>query len=89
MKRIIESRVLAWGAMALILVMLVVTFKMRTVWWAYIDIFFGFMMVFTHLMSVYIGKKLPGVGKQLDMVSFVMGICMIVSFILEWGVLGG
>lgn len=84
MKKILQSSVFSWIALILVIILLCLTFRMRTAWWAFIDIFFAFMMVFLHLMSVYLGRKLSGIGKQLDVVSFIMGVLMVISFIVEW-----
>lgn len=84
MKNVLKSELFAWMALVVVIAVLCVTFSMRTVWWAYIDIFCAFMMVFIHLMAVYLGKKLPGVGNQLDTVAFIFGALMIVSFAVEW-----
>lgn len=88
MKKIIDSVWVSWGAFVIVVLFIILTFGMRGPWWSYFDIFFAFMMVFMHLMSVYIGKRLPGVGRQLDSVSFVMGCLMIISFIVEWILMG-
>lgn len=84
MTKTLESKVVAWTALILVIVMICVTFKMRTAWWAFIDIFFAFMMAFMHLMAVYIGKRLPAIGKQLDSAAFVMLVLAVLSFVIEW-----
>ena len=73
MNRLIQSKATAWGAFLLIVIMLVLTFSLRSVWWAFFDVFFLFMMVFSPLAS----------GK-LDAAAFVFGILGILSLIGEY-----
>lgn len=84
MKGIIQSKATAWGAFVLILVMLVITFGMRTVWWSYIDIFFFFMMVFSHLVAVYVKKYNRQSYSTLEMAALIFGILGVLALIGEY-----
>lgn len=84
MNNALKSKVLAWVALILIIAILCISFTQRGVWWAYIDIFFAFMMCFIHLMAVYLGKKLPAVGRQLDFAAFICGCLAILAFAIEY-----
>lgn len=84
MNKALKSTLLAWVALILVVLILCLSFSQRGVWWAYIDIFFAFMMCFIHLMAVYMGKKLPTIGKQLDMAAFVCGCLALLAYIIEF-----
>lgn len=84
MKNLLNSRIATWCALAVIVVVIILTFHMRVQWWAFIDIFFAFMMAFSHLAALYLGKMLGRAAKTLDKCAVVFGICFIVSFIAEY-----
>lgn len=83
MTGLVKSRITAWLALAIVIALLVLTFNMRGAWWEYIDIFFAFLMTFTHLLAVYF-QKLTGISRQLDMTALVCGLLMIISLIVEF-----
>lgn len=80
MSNLRRSKVCAWGAMIIVVAVLVCTFPLKTVWWTYFDVFFAFMMAFFHLMAVYM-KRIPNISKTLDLWALVFGVLMIVSII--------
>lgn len=82
--QLLKSKIFAWSAFALIIVLIGITFTMRPTWWSFCDIFFAFMMVFSHLMAVYLNKFNQYVSKKLDVASLVCGILMIIALIVEW-----
>ena len=84
MKRVLKSKLTAWLAFALVVVLLVVTFRMRVVWWAFIDIFFAFMATFVNVLSVSVCRINPVVADKLNTAAFILGILFIVSFVVEW-----
>lgn len=89
---LLKSKGLAWLAFIIMLIVLVVTFKMRAVWWNYFDIFFAFMMVFTHLMATVVNKFNSRASRQLDMIALVAGVLTVLSIIGEyiaWQVIAG
>ena len=77
------SKLCAWGAFIIVMVVMVLSFPVRKVWWAFTDIFFAFMMVFFHLIAVYF-HKLPGISKQLDVAALVCGLLMVVALVVEY-----
>lgn len=84
MTKIFKSRLTAWLAFALVIVLLVVTFRVRTVWWAFIDIFFAFMAAFVNLVAVNVRRLNPVVSARLNTAAFIFGILFIVAFLAEW-----
>ncbi len=84
MNKLRKSKIVAWIALAFILFVLVLSFNMRQAWWTFIDIFFAFMMVFSHLVALYIDKFNSYSSRQLDKVAFICGILMLVAFIGEY-----
>lgn len=79
-----KSKLFAWLSFALVIVLLVVTFKMRTVWWAFIDIFFAFMAAFVNLVAVTVSRINPKVSGMLNTWTLIFCILFIVAFIGEW-----
>ena len=84
MNRLIQSKATAWGAFLLIVIMLVLTFSLRSVWWAFFNVFFLFMMVFCHLVAIYLKRYSPLASGKLDAAAFVFGILGILSLIGEY-----
>lgn len=83
-KRLKESKVAAWGAMLLAVAVIGLTFAMRPVWWACIDMFFMFMAAFCHLAAVYLRRLNAYAGRKLDMAALICGVLMMLSFIGEY-----
>lgn len=77
-----KSAPMAWAAMLLIAIVLVCTFSLRPAWWAFIDIFFFFMMAFCHAVACT-AARMGNVAKQLDLVALVCGILGIVALLAE------
>lgn len=84
MKRILQSKWTAWLAFLLTIILLIATFRLRTPWWAFTDIFFLFMASFTLLMAVYLGKVNKIVSDKLYNCAFIFGILWALAFIGEW-----
>ena len=84
MKRLIKNKLTAFLAICLIIVVLILTFKLRTVWWGFIDIFFFFMAAFTHLVAVFIADRSPVESRTLDTFSFWMLIGAFVALLCEF-----
>ncbi|MBD5295902.1 MAG: hypothetical protein HDS25_06240 [Bacteroides sp.] len=84
MTRFFRSKLFAWLAFALVIIMLVATFSVRTVWWGFIDIFFAFMAAFINLMAVILKKINPVVSRMLDKWTFIFCILFLLAFIGEW-----
>lgn len=70
--------------MALVILIIIVTFGLRQVWWAYIDVFFAFMMVFSQLVSLYIEPLSLSSAKKLRNCAMLFGVLMILSLIGEF-----
>lgn len=84
MANILKSKAAAWGAFLLIILVIILTYGSRTVWWAFIDEFFAFMMIFCQLVAVYIMKLSPAAGKKLQICALVFGILMVLALIGEF-----
>lgn len=83
MPRLIDSKACAWGALALIVFLIIIAYPMRTAWWQFIDLFFAFMMVFCHLMALNVRRISAHASRTLDISAFVCGILMVIAFIVE------
>lgn len=79
-----SSKATAWGGLLLTLVIILLTFSLRTVWWCFFDIFFLFMMTFLHLVAVYVGRLNRHSAIALDRIAFWCGILFVVSLIAEF-----
>ena len=84
MQNPLQSKLAAWIAMAIVVIVIVITFQFREAWWNFIDLFFAFMMVFCQLASLYLGRLNPYVGKKLKSIAFVCLILMVLAFIGEF-----
>lgn len=83
-KSLLKSIPMSWVAMLLIAIVLVCTFQLRTEWWAFIDIFFFFMMAFCHAVACTVARMGVSISRRLDMVALMCGILGVVAFIVEW-----
>lgn len=84
MSKFISSRAGAWCGMGLVVLVLILTFSMRMVWWSFIDIFFLFMAAFAHLTASYLGKINPYASRMLDTCAFWMLIGGIIALLAEF-----
>lgn len=82
--KILSSKPLALIILILVIIMLITRFSPVNAWWAYIDIFFFFMMAFDHLVALLLRSHNAISARQLDKVALVCGILGIVAFIGEW-----
>ena len=73
---VLKSKAFAWAALVLVILVIGFSFPIRTVWWSFSDVFFIFMMVFSHLMAVFASKKL-------DFFALIFGILGVVALIVE------
>ncbi len=81
--KILNSKTFTYLMLALTIILIVATFKLRTEWWMFFDIFFIFMSVFTHLMAQTIMKIIPNSAKTLDKIAFILLILFFISIIAE------
>ena len=82
--KLTESKGAAVGALVLVVLIIVLTFGLRPVWWAFIDEFFLFMMAFTYFVSVMIGKYNLNAKRKLQKIAIVCGVLWIVAIIGEF-----
>ena len=85
MSKLTESKGVAWIGMLLCIVVLVLSIAIPGVkkdWWELIDIFFIFMMVFSHLAALYLGKMSAPAARMLDICAFVFGVIGVISFVV-------
>ena len=85
--RLKNSKLAAWLGLLLCIVVLILSMSlpgMKNEWWELIDIFFCFMMVFSHLAALYLNKMSLQASRTLDKLSLIFGILAIVSFIVVY-----
>ncbi|MCH5235163.1 MAG: hypothetical protein J1E16_07695 [Muribaculaceae bacterium] len=84
MKNPLQSTLVAWIALFIVVIVIIFTFQYRQQWWSFIDLFFAFMMVFCQLAGLYIGRFNPYAGKTLqNIAAWCLGL-MILAFIGEY-----
>lgn len=87
MSKLTESKGVAWFGMILCIVVLVLSMAIPGVkkeWWELIDIFFIFMMVFSHLAALYLKKMSPSASAMLDRLAFAFGVVGLIAFIIVY-----
>lgn len=82
MKKILQSKIAALFLLALIVAAIILTFRVRSEWWMFIDLFFAFMMAFNHLMALTLGKFSVKAAKMLDTIALVCGILFVIAIIV-------
>lgn len=75
---------MAWGGLLIALIVLVCTFRLRTVWWEFFDVFFMFMATFINVVAVSVARINPIVSKKLNTCTLVFVILWVVALIGEW-----
>ena len=84
MKNLLQSTLVAWIALVIVVIVIITTFEYRQAWWSFIDLFFAFMMVFCQLAGLYIKKFNRYAGKTLQKIAAICLILMILAFIGEY-----
>lgn len=84
MKNLLKSKIAALAAFIVVIVIVIATFSLRVQWWCFIDIFFAFMAVFSHLAALLLGKFSPHAGKLLDKTAFWCLVLAVLSFVAEF-----
>ena len=84
MKNPLQSTLLAWIALAIVVVVIITTYQFRSAWWSFIDLFFAFMMVFSQLAGLYIKRFNPYAGKKLQTFAGIFLILTVLAFIGEY-----
>ena len=65
------------------MVAICLTFKFRTVWWQFIDVFFLFMAAFMQLLGLQFAKTIPAAAGKMRNIAMWCAILGIVAFIGE------
>lgn len=84
MKNPLQSTLVAWIALILVVIVIITTFQYRQAWWSFIDLFFAFMMVFCQLAGLYISRFNVYAGKKLQSFAAIFLVLMILAFIGEY-----
>lgn len=84
MTPVLRSKTVAWCGFLLVVALLLLTYSMRPVWWSYCDIFFLFMMAFSHAMAIMLCKVSEAAARKLDAVALVCGVLAIIAFFAEY-----
>ena len=84
MSKFWQSKGAAWAAFIVVLIFLVATFRHRSEWWMFIDVFFIFMAAFLNLVVTYVKNINRPVAMKLNNCAFVSGILFLISFFAEW-----
>lgn len=79
-----ESKLVAWIAMLLVVVLIVLAMLMQGPWWSMIAIFFCFIGVFSHLASLYLKRMSPPAANKLETCAFISMLLAVVGFIAEY-----
>ena len=80
---ILKSKATAWAAFALVVVFLVCTFRMRTQWWAFTNVFFLFLMAFSHAVALTIEPLNARASRKLDFAALVCAVLAVVALAVE------
>lgn len=84
MNKLIQSRTAAWSALVLVITLIIVTFGIRSAWWSFFDLFFIFMMAFSHLAALYLRRFSASASATLERIAMVCGVLTVVAFIAEY-----
>ena len=84
MRNPLQSTLVAWIALVIVVIVIITTFEYRQAWWSFFDLFFAFMMVFCQLASLYISKFNRYAGKKLQTCAAIFLILMVLAFIGEY-----
>lgn len=78
-----QSQAAAWGAMIIMMVVIIVAVCTRVVStvWEYGTLFFAFMAVFCHLAAILLYRMSASASKKLDISALVFGILAVLALI--------
>lgn len=79
-----NSKKSAWAAILAVTALIVLTSRLRPVWWCYSDEFFAFMGAFCYLCSVYISRLSRDAGRKLKSIAVVFCVMTVVALIAEF-----
>jgi hypothetical protein len=71
----------------MVMVLLVATYSMRPNWWNFLDIFFLFMMAFSHAISLMISRFNKFAGQRLEIIAAGMAVLGVIALIVNFAVL--
>lgn len=82
---LLRSKIVAWIALIVIfadLVLSMVIPGIKQEWWELTDIFFFFMMAFSHLAALYLQKMSLSASRTLDKCAFIFGALGVIALIV-------
>lgn len=79
---LIESKLTAWVAFVLVVVLIILSFLAHTPWWGFIAIFFAFIAIFAHLAALYLRKMSVAASRKLETCAFICGLLAVVGMIV-------
>ena len=82
-QKLLTSKLWAVIYLLIIIVVIIATFKMRTEWWSYFDIFFAFMATFCHFIATLFARIIPAESRRLDLIALGMLGMMVISLVGE------
>ena len=82
--KLLESKLTAWVAMALVVAMVVLTFLLHTPWYGFIAVFFCFVAVFAHLSALYLKKMSVTASRKLDVCALMCLLFAVAAFLAEY-----
>lgn len=84
MKKLLESKILSFVALVLVIAVTVATFVMKLPMWCLIAPFFAFMMAFCHLVAQLFTKMNPAASRKMDIFALVFAVLSVLAFIVEF-----
>lgn len=82
--RFLHSKITAWAALFLVVLIIALTFSMRPVWWAYTDLFFMFMAAFCNTVAQYLRSLSAASAHKLETCAMIFGILTAIAIIGEY-----
>ena len=82
---LLYSKTVGWIALIIIFAAIVLSIIVPGVkkdWWEMTDIFFFFMMAFSHLAALYLNKISVQASKTLDKFSFIFGLLGVIALVV-------
>lgn len=79
--KLLESKLLAYCSLLIVVTMIVVAMLLHTPWWGFIAIFFLFLALFSHLAALYIKKISIYSSQLLDKIAFWLLILSVVGLV--------
>lgn len=79
-----KSTLLAWSAMILMVVVIIVAVATRVVSsiWEYSTLFLAFMAVFCHLAALLLARMSGAAARKLDYAALIFGILAVIALIV-------